>query len=286
MKDRALIQDLGITIARLAKALERSRQTVTRGISGDRDYLKPVDLVKALGVWRALDTNLYALAQSTIRRAYPEEAAGAIIEAAELGELVTLPPLTGAKQLPSGATINDFFLTDYPASYREDFKRAANLSIMGSNLRRLMYDYMKDISGTLDSGGTVKVILVNPRTAASRYAAIQDLGPGNDEEDEEGFAQTILLAYKAFLKVKNRNSNGANLTMKMIDYPLAFGMDVMEFSDGHGRIYLRYYPISTPEEDRPIVVLNDTDQYWYEFYKSQFLKHWDMSTDWDFPKKP
>jgi hypothetical protein len=86
-RDQTLVESLGIPVAQLAIALEKSRQTVNRGIHGAADYLKPADLVKALEVWRASNAPLYAVAKAKICEIYPELAVS-ILEAARSGSSV------------------------------------------------------------------------------------------------------------------------------------------------------------------------------------------------------
>lgn len=83
-RDQALVRSLGVSVAQVAGALDRSRQTVNRGIRSDNEYLKPNDLLKALEAWRRADAGLYAVAKTKICEIYPE-IADAILEAAGLG---------------------------------------------------------------------------------------------------------------------------------------------------------------------------------------------------------
>jgi hypothetical protein len=73
-RDQTLVQSLGIRVAELASALDKSRQTVNRGIRGHNNYLRPADLIRALEVWRSSNTGLYAVAKSKICELYPEVA--------------------------------------------------------------------------------------------------------------------------------------------------------------------------------------------------------------------
>jgi hypothetical protein len=71
-RDGELVRALGLSVAQMAKALGRSRQTVNRGISQQQDYFKPADLAEALGYWRGSKPDLYMLARQKIRDLYPE----------------------------------------------------------------------------------------------------------------------------------------------------------------------------------------------------------------------
>jgi hypothetical protein len=287
LRDEALVQALGISIQRLAEeALGRSRQTVNRGIHGNRDYFKPIDLTKIVRAWRNSDIELYALSKSAICQIYPEFST-AVIDAAEHSNSTAISASTSTELAPVDreSAIDGLLLKEYPDSYRADFSRAINLSVMGTNLRRLIHN-MIDIVGVLDRGGTIQVILLDPHSNACKYAAIQDWGRG-DDDSLRAYAQTVVHAWDVFSELKAKLPNRENLIIRVIDYPLAFGMDAMEFDDEkHGKIYVRYYPMKTMADDRPIVVLSDSDGYWYKFYKEQFALHWQLATERPFLQNP
>lgn len=82
-RDQQLVSALGIPLARVARAMDKSRQTVNRGVRSASDYFKPADFVRALGFWRSTNPKLFALAKEKVCELYPE-VAGAVLEAAEV----------------------------------------------------------------------------------------------------------------------------------------------------------------------------------------------------------
>jgi hypothetical protein len=289
-RDEALVQSLGISVAQVAAVLKRSRQTVNRGIHGSRDYFKPVDLTKALYAWRDSNSHLYSIAKTVIAQAYPEIST-AILSAAEQQNLsafshgVFSTNFEQPASISREAAINSVLLTKYPASYETDFSRARQLSIMGLNLRRIIHAHVKDISLVLDRGGNVDIILLNPNCQACKYAAIQEFGR-SDSKSVLALKNSIQQAYISFCELKRERERGANLTVKIIDYVPPFGLDAMEFDDANECvIYVRYYPIKTEVDDRPILALRADDGYWYQFFKEQFVRNWKLATDWQYPQK-
>lgn len=71
-RDRAWVREIGLSVAQVAAALGRSRQAVNRGMAQTKDYLRPADLVSALGHWRAGNPGVYRLAVQKVRELYPE----------------------------------------------------------------------------------------------------------------------------------------------------------------------------------------------------------------------
>jgi hypothetical protein len=72
LRDQNLVTELDIPLARVAEAMVKSRQTVTRGVSGSEDYFKVNDLAKALSFWRNSNTELYSRAREAICKIYPD----------------------------------------------------------------------------------------------------------------------------------------------------------------------------------------------------------------------
>lgn len=84
-RDQNLVKALGIPVAQIAEAMNKSRQTVTRGVQLSKpndDYFKPADLTTALSHWRANNAPLYALAKTKVCELYGD-VASAIISAVE-----------------------------------------------------------------------------------------------------------------------------------------------------------------------------------------------------------
>lgn len=83
-RDQELVQSLGVSVSVVASALNKSRQTVNRGIRAAGDYFKPRDLIQALEFWGKSDSALYSVARTKICEMYPE-VAEAIAASADTG---------------------------------------------------------------------------------------------------------------------------------------------------------------------------------------------------------
>jgi hypothetical protein len=114
-RDRGLVRELGISVAQLAAALDRSRQAVNRGIAQSKDYLKPADLVTALGYWRKSNVELYRLASDRIREIYPEIAKAVVASMGGAEAIPFSPDVPGQYWLVTG---------DY-VGFRNDLPRCA-----------------------------------------------------------------------------------------------------------------------------------------------------------------
>jgi hypothetical protein len=71
-RDQALVRALGINEADVARAMDKSKQAVNRGVRSPSHYFKVHDLAKALDFWRASNNELYARARQSICDLFPE----------------------------------------------------------------------------------------------------------------------------------------------------------------------------------------------------------------------
>lgn len=99
-RDRALVREIGLSVAQVAAALGRSRQAVNRGMAQTKDYLGSADLVTMLGHWRAENAELYRLAKQKIRELYPELAK--FIASEGVPEALPFSPVPGRYWLLTG----------------------------------------------------------------------------------------------------------------------------------------------------------------------------------------
>lgn len=173
-------------------------------------------------------------------------------------------------------TIGSVLSAFYPNEYGTELRSATQLWITGTNLRRIVQDnYLGHVRTILERGGSVKVLMNHPLDEACRFAMIQDSGPGSDLRL---YKELVHKNLSKFWEVQETGRNGKNLEIRTIDYPLSFGLDVLNGeSDTTGIIYVRFYPLPNMQvhsEDRPIVKLRAVDGYWYDFFKDQFERHW------------
>lgn len=169
-----------------------------------------------------------------------------------------------------------FFVHEiYPEQFITDLERTVRASITGTSLRRLELEHerIREIL-VRDNTSAIQVLFVDyMKKELCRYAAIQEFGKDN--------AKTVK-RFKDRLK-KNaawwfdlRKEFNERVEIKKIDFPLAFGLDVLEFKAGGGTVYVCLYPLMDggEEQDKPIVEIRNGDKTWHSFYKKQFERHW------------
>ncbi len=179
-----------------------------------------------------------------------------------------------------GASANVKIWKEYPPSYAADFARAKDLWMSGLNLRRIIPNRIGDIKRVLEGGGTVRVLLLDPDYDGCRDAAIQEWGR-SDRSAIERYQNMIRNVHSSFCELRNRNTR-KQIKIRKIGYSLGFGADAINLADRKdGVLYVRFYPISGPTDDRPILPLTWRDGYWYKFYQEQIEYQWACAIPWE-----
>jgi len=177
----------------------------------------------------------------------------------------------------TAGAIDEFFHEFYPKDFKEELRNAEQLWATGTNLRRIVLDryHLSSVRNILKRGGELKVLMNHPESASCAFAMIQDRGVGSSLEEYKADVHRNL---SKFCELRETAPNGKNLQLRTIDYPLSFGLDVINgHSDTDGIIYVRFYPLpdlQQTSEDRPIIRLSAAEGYWYDFFKEQFERHW------------
>jgi hypothetical protein len=178
------------------------------------------------------------------------------------------------------------FHPKYPRGFRGQLRRAVRLRMFGTNLRRHR-NHGKLIEHVLKKRDSyIEVILCDPKSPAVNFAAFQECGT-SDEESVRRFTNEVNKTYRWLCKLKTKNGNRYQdkLNIYKIDYALTFGLDLLEFADGQGIFYLRFFPLMDNERDsdRPIVGIQSDNAVWYNFFTIQWKRHRDRARLWSEP---
>jgi hypothetical protein len=159
-------------------------------------------------------------------------------------------------------------LETYPPEHQRELASAGQLWITGTNLRRIIPLRFKELRQILARGGTVAAIFVDPDSENSqRYAAMQEQGAVKEIRGlMEYQSKLIEEGMKGLKKLYNEVKLGKMLIYK-IDYPLGFGLDVIDGEDNKGIIYVRHYPFA--DDGQPVLRLTRDNEVWYRHYLFQ-----------------
>jgi hypothetical protein len=198
--------------------------------------------------------------------------------------------------------IRDYFVDcvleeHYPPQYASDLSQAQNIWAIGSNLRRVIPTYFKEFRQVLNRGGELHAVFTDPLDQAGSSIGGPDPLGGSVKSVPQAFAFSIMQEHgyyyndevKEFQKnliLKNRDSllnlkqssNTEKLYIYKMNYPLSFGIDVIDGLHDNGIIYVRYFPFA--DNGQPIVRLTRRNTHWYDFYLYQLERYKQISQPW------
>jgi prevent-host-death family protein len=163
--------------------------------------------------------------------------------------------------------LDRILLEKYPPEYQRDLASAKHLWVIGTNLRRIVPVRFKELRQVLEGGGTVRAMFVDPtKDDAIRYSAMQEHGNFSGDEMRAYQRKLINGGRNELMKLAKETKSG-DITIYKIDYPLSFGLDVIDGNTDKGIIYVRYYPFG--DDGQPILRLTRENEMWYEYYLFQ-----------------
>jgi hypothetical protein len=224
---------------------------------------------------------LYSYLQVLMQHGLPEQDAADIFEFAHPG--LTFMPRRDNRPLLDKSFL---LMTDYPRRFESQLQKTKKISVLGTNLRRLI-KWRTHIEDIITRGGRVEAILVDPDSDAARYSAFQEHG------------DMTTLSVSSFVnhldnccqwlreqQTKENNRFYDQVEIKKIDYPLAYGLDALDFGNGDGVIYIRFYPLmlGEGEHDRPIIEFTKQSEDWHGLFETQWVRHFSKAASWNAPR--
>jgi hypothetical protein len=171
-------------------------------------------------------------------------------------------------------SLDDFYLEEYPASYKEDFEAAEELWLVGISLHRTIQNNYSAVERKLQQGHRVRVLLVHPegpgiKMAVQRNYAYREVEPKSND---------VRLTLQLLCNLRNVASGG--LEIRTIQYPLAYGVTAVNPDTTSGILYLEHYCFRVSSDSWPRFVLRASDGRWYGFFRREARALWDAGVDW------
>jgi len=177
----------------------------------------------------------------------------------------TLERITARKEL---------LLTEFPDDLARDMDKSRELTILGVSLRRTLHLHYSRFQEKLQSGDTIRILLVNPDSAACAITAMREYTPMTPDDQRAAIRRSLSVLYEL------SQGTGGNLEIRLADHPLTFGAIVGDPATSQGVLYLWHYAFKTRTANRPKVVLHPADGYWYELFKEEITSIWDSAVPW------
>ena len=166
-----------------------------------------------------------------------------------------------------GQKHKDFFMTQLPETISDDMNKAKELWLFGYNLKKTIGKNLKLIDEKTERGEKIKILLVDPNKPGLVYANKTLYYTATDEQHRQWIENTLsdLRQYP--------KSNRPYIEVRLIDFPIAFGVNAMDIMTSSGKIYIKTYEYKTKSEG-PRILLTPKDERWYEYYRDQILALW------------
>jgi hypothetical protein len=179
----------------------------------------------------------------------------------------------------SRSGLSSIFLDRTPTDVIDSITVARDLFLVGVSLDRTLRNAYTPIEGFLANGGTLRVLVVDPRSDWSIRIA------DRRAYQEHGLQQRrnhIEASIAAFLELRQRTRG--KLDIRVTDDPLTFGATMIDGQDltAATRIVVQHYSFKKREasEPNPVFVVRPADQKWFTDFREELETLWRSSTPW------
>jgi hypothetical protein len=172
-------------------------------------------------------------------------------------------------------TLDDFFLEQFPPSYKADLEAAKELWLVGVSLHRTVTENYPLFERKLQRGHRLRVLLVHPDGPGLEMAVAR----GYTRRDVEKKRQEI--RYVLDMLCDLRQAAAGRVEIRTIQHPLAYGALAADPEAGRGALYLEHYCFRVSTESMPRYQLRVTDGHWYDFFKAELKALWAAGVEWN-----
>ena len=174
----------------------------------------------------------------------------------------------------SEKSTQDLFLEEFPETLKEHLSSASELWLIGMNLGRTITNNYSLLLKKLRQGSKVKILIIEPNSAASSIAASRTYRPLT----EDGHNHLITSTLSSLCELKQVAPY--YLEVRTLNYLFPFGCFAVNLKSSQGVIYLEHYPFKSKRGDIPKLLLYPNDKSWYELYENQIVTLWEAATEW------
>ncbi|MEW5871780.1 MAG: hypothetical protein AB1894_21105 [Chloroflexota bacterium] len=159
-------------------------------------------------------------------------------------------------------------------------REAKNAFLIGVSLRRTFGDYYALLEDKLQRGDTVRILVLDPNSAAVEAIAKRVYKDVSIERSRGSIKDSLRSMHHLKLRT------GGKLEIRVTDYPVTIGGILTDPNTTHGKLFLENYTYKMRDIDLPKILLQSKDEQWYEFYKSQMDTLWENGTAWEGEEEP
>lgn len=165
-------------------------------------------------------------------------------------------------------------LSEIPHAHRDiTLKSAKELWLIGVVLNKTVSANFALLQSKLRQGSRIRVLLVKPEGISVSLIAKRKIHNVDAKEMKNYINLTLLTLYR----LKQEFTD--NLDIRIIDYPLTFGVIAADIKSSKGMIYVEYYSFKNAKEG-PHLMLSVKDKPWYDYFSEQMVELWNASDEW------
>lgn len=158
---------------------------------------------------------------------------------------------------------------------RNSILKSKEMLIMSADLNITILRNYPTFIEKLQKGNTIRVLLINPESAACDMAASLHYAPMSTNDKQHIINRSLLLCRE--LKQKT----GGKIEVRLANHLLSFGAFMFDAKTPDGAIYLWLLTYKSRHSGIPKMVFNPKDGYWYDFFRDEIKTIWDNAIIWD-----
>ena len=172
------------------------------------------------------------------------------------------------------ASIDNFFVENFPDTYENDFENSSVLWLFGVSLRRTIQGKYEILEKKLKQGHKLRVLLINPNGTGVEMAVARNYADRTVEPKQTEISYILKL-----LCVLQKTAPH-NVEIRVTNFPLAYGAMVINPDTVTGKLYIEHYGYRVSTDSIPRYVLKISDGKWYEFHKRELEALWSDGIEW------
>ncbi|MGW8685412.1 hypothetical protein ACWGNN_31100 [Streptomyces sp. NPDC055817] len=198
---------------------------------------------------------------------------GAILAVLAVLAFSTLATRSAVEDVARGSTSGGTrLLDDFPADLTERRERSTDIYLIGVSLSRTLETSYREFERQLSSGGRIRVLLTDPDADDAAITTQNKPTQPSPEEIRGEIHQTLRLLSRLTAETRGR------LEVRTTRTALKFGLNYIDVGKNSALLCVQLYSFDQSGESRPIIALTLADGVWFETYREQAERLWDVAT--------
>lgn len=173
--------------------------------------------------------------------------------------------------MPQGA---ERFFWKEKRSIEHDLSNAKYVGILGAVLSRTMRDYSSVLEERLKAGAKVRILLMDPESAAPDQAVLRS----KDVNSRQFYVENLCMTIE---RVGFLVKTASTVELGLLPYKPAFGMIVIDPDEPYGKIIVEMYPHHSDAFAPTFELDAIRDRHWYTYFRAQFDAVWERTRQYN-----